>query len=59
MRTESLTRDMISNGYDDFDIIVNNNNNNISDYDKYYTRKSREIVRNYYKLDFEIFGYTK
>jgi hypothetical protein len=57
MRTETLQYDMNQIGYVDFDIKINCNENNINYYD-YLNSHSLSLINNYYKKDFELFGYT-
>jgi len=57
MRTETLQYDMNQIGYVDFDIKINCNENNINYYD-YLNSYSLSLINNYYKKDFELFGYT-
>ncbi|XWV25491.1 hypothetical protein QJ856_gp0267 [Tupanvirus deep ocean] len=57
MRTESLDADMINNGYTDF-----KNNDNVSyrnkiDYMSFLTESAKKKIYNYYRKDFELFGY--
>ncbi|XWV26826.1 hypothetical protein QJ857_gp0225 [Tupanvirus soda lake] len=57
MRTESLDDDMIKYGYTDF-----KNNDNVSyrnkiDYMSFLTESAKKKIYDYYRKDFELFGY--
>ena len=58
LRTESLTSDMKSLGYVDFNVVVNNNNLNVNYYN-YLDDQSINLINEFYSLDFELFNYTK
>jgi hypothetical protein len=58
MRTETLHFDMISNGYLDFNVKLNRNENSVINYNNYLNKDSINLINNYYKKDFELFGYT-
>jgi GR25 family glycosyltransferase involved in LPS biosynthesis/2-polyprenyl-3-methyl-5-hydroxy-6-metoxy-1,4-benzoquinol methylase len=57
MRQESLSEEMNKLGYSDFNIRSNVTNKNNCDYSKFYNLESQKLVYEYYRRDFEIFGY--
>jgi hypothetical protein len=62
IKTETLQQDMIQLGYHDFDIFVNKNKydeQKTINYMKLLDQKSIDLIYDYYKKDFEIFGYSK
>lgn len=54
LKTENLTNDMKSLGYDDFNM---HEKNNTKDYELLLTEKIINMIDQYYKKDFEYFGY--
>jgi hypothetical protein len=59
LRTENLNEDMKREGFIDFDIKENVNNNDKINYFDYLNDKSIQLINNYYDYDFEIFNYKK
>ena len=62
IKTETLQQDMIQLGYNDFDIFINKNKHNEKEtinYMNLLNQKSLDLIYEYYKKDFEIFGYSK
>lgn len=62
MKTESLTEDMKNNGYEDFDIKANTNRSSNGDNVNYLnllSDKAIDLINDYYRYDFEYFGYRK
>jgi hypothetical protein len=57
LKTESLKTDMISNGYDDFNVWINKSRSKSCGYDKYLNADSIKLINEYYKKDFEYFNY--
>ena len=57
LRTETITEDMKSLGYDDFQKRDNKSPIDTSDYQKYFNEESIKLIRDHYAKDFEIFGY--
>ena len=57
MKTETLTQDMINNGYIDFDIKLNVTNKNKIDYMKLLNNDAIKLINNYYMQDFMYFNY--
>jgi 23S rRNA A1618 N6-methylase RlmF len=61
VKTETLQQDMIQLGYNDFDIFINKNKRNEKEtihYMNLLNQKSMDLIYEYYKKDFEIFGYS-
>jgi hypothetical protein len=58
LHTETLTNDMKSLGYEDFNIFHNSNPNKVNYYN-YLNNKSIEIINNFYHFDFILFNYDK
>jgi hypothetical protein len=58
MRTKTLTDNMHSLGFKDFNQHVNTNNNKINS-DNYLNNDSIKLINTYYHYDFEILGYDK
>jgi len=58
LKTESLTNEMKSLGYSDFDMFENVNTNKVNYYN-YLNNESFEIINNFYHLDFILFNYDK
>ena len=58
MYTESLTKDMIRHGYNDFNLHVNDNKNKIN-YFNYLNPESIALINEFYDDDFKIFLYKK
>jgi hypothetical protein len=62
VKTETLQQDMIQLGYHDFDIFINKNRHDEKktiNYMNFLNNKSMDLIYEYYKQDFEIFGYSK
>ena len=59
MKTESLTEDMIQNGYDDFNNYEQVTYRNTIDYMKLLNNNSINLINDYYEKDFEYFDYEK
>lgn len=57
MKTETLEADMYKNGYDDFNIKSNVTYKDKINYMDLLTDEAKKIIYEYYKKDFEIFGY--
>ena len=60
LRMESLTRDMTRHGYGTFAQVARSNSNTQYDNKKYMrllNRQSIQVINEYYKKDFELFGY--
>lgn len=57
MSQESLTQDMISLGFKDFDIKALENKNKEVDYFDFLNKRSINLINDYYAKDFELFGY--
>jgi hypothetical protein len=58
LRTESLTNDMFNNGFTDFNLCEQNNNQiNKKKYDEYLNTDSIKLINEFYKKDFELFNY--
>jgi hypothetical protein len=63
MRTETLTQDMHDNGFADFNHQINTSKSVMPDplddstYAKFYSPEFKKIIQEYYRDDFEIFGY--
>lgn len=57
LRTETLTEDMKSIGYDDFDVEVNVTHKKTLDYMAYFNRESLDLINEIYHDDFIQFGY--
>ena len=61
MKTETLTNDMIQNGFDDFynnDNVSQRNNINNINYIDLLNDKSIQLINEYYEKDFEYFKYN-
>tara|TARA_A100001015_G_scaffold309615_1_gene409393 strand:+ start:925 stop:1704 length:780 start_codon:yes stop_codon:yes gene_type:complete len=59
MRTETLTEDMINNGFTDFDYHELTNRIGTINYYEYLNDESIEIINHEYGPDFELFNYEK
>ena len=59
MRTETLNNDMHNICYNDFDINENVTYKNKMEYVDLLNEDAKEIVHNYYHMDFEMFCYSK
>lgn len=57
LRTETLTEDMKSIGYSDFDVEVNVTHKKSVDYMTYFNRSSLDLINERYHEDFVQFGY--
>jgi len=57
MKTETLTYDMILNGYDDFDL-KDQSNKTTKDYMEFFNKDSILLINDIYKKDFQMFQYT-
>lgn len=58
LKTETLTNDMINNGYTDFNVCTHTNNKiNKKKYDEYLNTYSIKLINEFYKKDFELFNY--
>ena len=58
LKTETLTNDMINNGYTDFNVCTHTNNKiNKKKYDEYLNTCSIKLINEFYKKDFELFNY--
>jgi hypothetical protein len=58
IKTESLKNDMNQLGYHDFNIFINKNKiNGEINYTSLLSKKIKTLIYEYYKKDFEIFGY--
>jgi hypothetical protein len=58
LHTETLTNDMKDLGYEDFDLVMNNNKVNV-DYYNYLNSESIRIINDFYHFDFILFNYVK
>jgi len=58
LKTETISEDMKSLGYEDFQTKWNTSSVDTSNYTKYFNKKSIELIRDHYAKDFEIFGYS-
>lgn len=58
LHTETLTKDMINLGYNDFNIRLNINEHEIN-YLNYLNKNSVKLINEFYKYDFELFNYEK
>jgi hypothetical protein len=56
LKTESLTKDMHHNGWNDFNVHANKGNYRPR-YDELLDNTSIELIREFYKKDFELFDY--
>lgn len=56
--TETLTNDMKSLGYDDFNFFINKNEKNVNYYN-YLNNDSIRIINEFYHFDFILFNYDK
>ena len=57
IRNETLTEDMCKLSYIDFNKYLNNSNNHKIEYMSLLNEKSISLINNYYRKDFETFGY--
>jgi hypothetical protein len=57
MKTETLIDDMIKNGFDDFNLNINVTYRNKIDYIKLLNHDAIKLINEFYKKDFEYFGY--
>jgi len=61
LKTETLKNDMINVGYNDFDIFINKNifnEDNKINYMELLNKKSKDLIYEFYKKDFEILDYS-
>lgn len=59
MKTESLNKDMINNGFINFDIHENKNKKKLVSYDQYLNDNVINSINQKYSKDFDLFGYIK
>lgn len=57
LKTESLRKDMIELGYNDFDIKIQSNKHYIN-YMSFLNMESIQLINDFYKKDFEFFNYN-
>ena len=56
LKFENLNNEMHKNGFEDFNIFLNNNNKNVN-YMSYLNNNSIQLINKIYKKDFDFFGY--
>lgn len=59
MKNETLTKDMHDYGFIDFNENANKTHRDKIDYMSLLSDKAKELIYDYYKKDFELFGYIK
>lgn len=57
LKFENLNDEMHKNGFEDFDIFLNNNKNVNINYMSYLNNNSIELINKIYEKDFKFFGY--
>ena len=57
LKFENLNNEMHKNGFEDFNIFLNNNNNKNVNYMSYLNNNSIQLINKIYKKDFDFFGY--
>ena len=59
LKTESLNKEMVELGYNDFNYHIGNRNFSKNIYLSYLNKDSINLINNYYDKDFILFGYDK
>ena len=59
MKNEQLNDDMHKYGFKDFDEHANKTHKGKINYQKLLSENAKNIIYNYYEIDFKLFGYNK